>query len=142
TDFGPGAAESTLFDGARWVLVPSVHASDEAIQTVTRIARALGAEPMIMDADEHDAYVAAISHLPMMASIALFSMARASEAWPELSVLAAGGFRDTTRLASTDADMAYDITVTNREHIGHWIDRYVSALHELRRRIMDEDEEA
>ena len=137
TEFGPSAAEETLFEGARWVIVPAVEASPEAITIVTNIATTLGAEPMIMDAEEHDAYIAAISHLPMMAATALFSMGRASEAWPELSVLAAGGFKDMTRLAGTDPDMAYDIAMTNRENIAHWIDRYVVALQELRRRLMD-----
>lgn len=137
TEFGPDAADETLFDGARWVIVPSVEASPEAITVVTNIATTLGATPMIMDAEEHDAYIAAISHLPMMAATALFSMGRASEAWPELSVLAAGGFKDMTRLAGTDADMAYDIAMTNRENIAHWIDRYIVALQELRRRLVD-----
>jgi len=137
TEFGPSAAEETLFDGARWVIIPAVEASPEAITIVTNIATTLGATPMIMDAEEHDAYIAAISHLPMMAAMAMFSMGRASEAWPELSVLAAGGFRDMTRLAGTDADMAYDIAMTNRDNIAHWIDRYVVALQELRRRLVD-----
>jgi len=137
TEFGPSAAEETLFEGARWVIIPAVEASPEAITIVTNIATTLGATPMIMDAEEHDAYIAAISHLPMMAAMAMFSMGRASEAWPELSVLAAGGFRDMTRLAGTDADMAYDIAMTNRDNIAHWIDRYVVALQELRRRLVD-----
>jgi prephenate dehydrogenase len=137
TEFGPAAAEETLFEDARWVIVPAVEASDEAIRVVTNIAETLGARPMVMDAEEHDAYVAAISHLPMVAATALFSLGRASEAWPELSLLAAGGFRDMTRLAATDPDMAYDIVVTNRDNIAHWIDRYVVALQEFRRRLLD-----
>lgn len=137
TEFGPAAAEETLFEGARWVIVPAVEARPEAITVVTNIATTLGAQTMIMDAEEHDAYIAAISHLPMMAAVALFSMGRASEAWPELSLLAAGGFRDMTRLAGTDPDMAYDIAMTNKENIAHWIDRYVVALQELRRRLVD-----
>lgn len=141
TEFGPQAAEETLFDGARWVIVPSVDASPEAINIVTNIATTLGAETMIMDAEEHDAYIAAISHLPMMAAVALFSMGRASEAWPELSLLAAGGFKDMTRLAGTDPDMSYDIAVTNRENLAHWIDRYVVTLQELRRRLVDVESE-
>lgn len=137
TEFGPLNAEETLFEGARWVIVPAVEARPEAITVISNIAETLGARPMIMDAEEHDAYIAAISHLPMMAAVALFSMGRASEAWPELSVLAAGGFRDMTRLAGTDPDMAYDIAMTNRDNIAHWIDRYVVALQELRRRLVD-----
>jgi prephenate dehydrogenase len=90
---------------------------------------------MFMDASEHDAYVAAISHMPMLAASAMFSMERASDAWPELSMLAAGGFRDTTRLAGTDPEMAFDIAVTNREHTIHWLNRYIGALIDLRERV-------
>lgn len=139
TEFGPGAAEEALFEDARWVIIPSVEASEEAIFIVTNLAERLGARPMVMDAEEHDAYVAAISHLPMVAATTLFSLGRSSEAWPELSMLAAGGFKDMTRLAATDPDMAYDIAVTNRENIAHWIDRYVLALLEFRRRLLDKE---
>ncbi len=141
TDFGPSAADPNLFDGARWVVAPSVNASAEAIAIVTNMVETLGAKPVVMDAEEHDAYVAGVSHLPMMAAMALFSLGRASEAWPELSTLAAGGFRDMTRLAGTDPAMAYDIAVTNRQNIAHWIDRYVVTLQELRRRLVDAEAE-
>ncbi|MEX2373801.1 MAG: prephenate dehydrogenase/arogenate dehydrogenase family protein [Dehalococcoidia bacterium] len=141
TDFGPTAADGALFEGARWVLSPSVTASEAAIGMVTRMVETLGAKPVLMDAAEHDAYVAAVSHLPMMAATALFSMGRASEAWPELSLLAAGGFKDMTRLAGTDPAMSYDIAVTNRENIAHWIDRYIVTLQELRRRLVDVEAE-
>ena len=135
TETGPGAASPDLFADARWVIVPTVRSSDEAISEVTALAESMGAKPMIMDAAEHDAYVAAISHMPMLAATALFTMMRASEAWPELSMLAAGGFKDMTRLTATDAAMAYDIAVTNREHAGHWLDRYIAALREMRARL-------
>jgi prephenate dehydrogenase len=141
TESGPMAADAALFEGARWVIVPPVTASERSIDSVTNLATLLGATPMIMDAAEHDAYVAAISHMPMMASTALFTVARASEAWPELSLLAAGGFQGMSRLAGTDPAMAYDIAVTNRENIVHWIGRYIMALEELRRRLVDSEKD-
>jgi prephenate dehydrogenase len=98
---------------------------------------------MFMDAEEHDAYVAAISHLPLMAATAMFRLARDSEAWPELSLLAAGGFKDSTRVAGTDPAMAHDIALTNRTQIIHWIERYREELRALQQQIADtEDEEA
>ncbi|MEX2374852.1 MAG: prephenate dehydrogenase dimerization domain-containing protein, partial [Dehalococcoidia bacterium] len=95
----------------------------------------------VMDAEEHDSYVAAVSHMPMVAATTLFALGRSSAAWPELSLLAAGGFNDMTRLAATDPDMAYDIVVTNRDNVAHWIDRYVDALSEFKRRLMDMESE-
>jgi prephenate dehydrogenase len=140
---GPEAAEATLFDNARWIVVPNTRASERAINAVLWLAETLGAKSMFMDASEHDAYDAAISHMPMLAATAMFSMERASDAWPELSLLAAGGFRDTTRLAGTDPAMAFDIAVTNREHTIHWLNRYIGALIDLRERVAaPEHEEA
>lgn len=137
TASGPATASATLFQGAQWIVVPSVSAGDGAVQAVSGLASSLGATPRFMDAEEHDAYVAAISHLPLAAATALFRLARDSEAWPELSVLAAGGFKDTTRVAGTHPDMAHDIAVTNRTQLIHWIERYREALRELQDRIAD-----
>jgi prephenate dehydrogenase len=132
---GIGVADADLFRGKPWVVVPSVRASEGAIQTVVGLAAATGAEPVFMDADEHDSYVAAISHLPLALSSALFSVAFGSAAWPELAALASSGFRDTTRLASGSAEMAHDIMLTNRDNILHWIDRFQEELSRLRATI-------
>ena len=137
TQFGPAAAEATLFEGARWVIVPSRSASSSAVETVAGLATALGAKPMYMDAEEHDAYAAAISHLPMFAASALFRLVRDSEAWPEMSLLAASGFKDTTRLAGTDENMAHDIALTNREQLVHWLQRLRGAIHDLEDMVAD-----
>jgi prephenate dehydrogenase len=142
TESGPTAADATLFDGARWVVVPPRHATPDAVDVVVGLAQLLGAKPQFMDAEEHDAYVAAISHVPLMAATALFQMARSSEAWPELSLLAASGFRDTTRLAGTEPSMAHDIAITNREQIVHWMRRYREALQRLEDGIRNPEGEA
>ena len=139
TEFGPAAAEATLFQDARWVVVPSRSASSAAVETIAGLATALGAKPMYMDAQEHDAYAAAISHLPMFAASALFRLVRDSEAWPELSLLAASGFKDTTRLAGTDELMSHDIAVTNREQVIHWLQRLRGALHDIEDMLGDPD---
>lgn len=137
TESGPKAAVADLFEGARWVIAPPRHTDPTAVDLVTGLAHEMGATPMPMDAHEHDAYVAAISHLPIVIASALFRLARSSEAWPELSVLAAGGFRDTTRVAGTDETMAHDIIETNREQILHWLDRFSGELGSLRALIAD-----
>ncbi|MEX2446257.1 MAG: prephenate dehydrogenase/arogenate dehydrogenase family protein [Dehalococcoidia bacterium] len=137
TETGPDAADPDLFEGARWIVVPAVRTTEGATNGVLWLADRMGATTIFMDAAEHDAYAAAVSHMPMVAATALFSMEHASEAWPELSELAAGGFKDMTRLAGTDAAMAYDIIVTNREQTIHWLDRYLVALREMRDQLAD-----
>lgn len=141
TDAGPKFAEASLFEGAHWAIVPSGGATEGAVRAVQSLVETLGAKTMFMDAGEHDAYVAAISHLPMMAATALFTLAHGSDAWPELSRLAAGGFKDASRLAGTERDVAFDIAVTNRTQIVHWIARYREALLDLQERLADEDGE-
>ena len=137
TEHGPRAAEADLFEDARWVITPPRHTAPDAIEVVNGLAKTLGAKPQFMDALEHDAYVAAISHMPMVAATALFRLARASEAWPELSLLASTGFKDTTRLTATDPAMAHDIMLTNREQIVHWLRRYREVLRTIEEEIAD-----
>lgn len=141
TESGPDFADAALFEGARWAIVPSATASEGALKTVRSLVETVGAKEMFMDAAEHDAYVAAISHLPLMAASAMFNIVRGSEAWPELSLLAASGFKGATRLAGTEPNVAFDIAVTNRTQIVHWLERYREALRELQERIADEEQE-
>lgn len=139
---GPQAAEATLFDDRPYVITPSVHAVPEAVNAVIGLAEAVKARPMFLDADEHDSYAAAISHVPLVASIALFDVVRASHAWPELGNMAGPGFRDLTRLASGDPEMSHDILMTNKTNISHWIDRLVGELLKLQDMINSEDDKA
>jgi prephenate dehydrogenase len=129
---GIDAADATLFRGKPWVISPSVDAPETAVNTVIGLAQVCGANPLFMDADEHDSYVAAISHLPLAVASALFSVACNSAAWPELAQLASSGFRDTTRLASGSPEMAHDIVMTNRDNVLHWIDRLQEEMTRLR----------
>jgi prephenate dehydrogenase len=132
-------ADADLFRGKPWVVSPSVDAPEGAVHTVVGLAQLCGAEPVFMDPQEHDAYVAAVSHLPLTVASALFSMAFSSQAWPELAALASSGFRDTTRLASGSPEMAHDIIQTNRDHIVHWIDRLQQELFRFREVIATGD---
>ena len=136
---GVEAADATLFDGRPWAITPGTDTSERAIKTVENLAALVGARPVLIDAEEHDSYLAAVSHLPLIAATALLSLASGSQAWPELSNLAGPGFRDTTRLASTSPDLSHDISLTNRDHLLHWLDRYVDELRRLRGLIADDE---
>ena len=138
---GNEAAEESLFDDRPYVVIPAVDAVQGAVNAVLNLATAVGAKPFFLDADEHDAYAAAISHVPLVASIALFSLARGSNAWPELAGMAGPAFRDLTRLASGSPEMAQDICMTNKDHILHWLDRYITEVYRLRDLIDTNDPE-
>ena len=141
TGVGPEHADKNLFKDQIWVITAPADAKAQSVNAIFHLAESLGAKPMIMDPEEHDAYVAAISHAPMVISQALFRLMRNSEAWPELSVLAAGGFKSVTRLSGTDPSMAFDIVKTNRDQIIHWLNRYIAELDMLRRNFEDLDDE-
>jgi prephenate dehydrogenase len=129
---GAKNADAALFKGATYCVIPSPQASEGAVRSVLGLVSVLGAEPLFIDADEHDQYAAAISHMPLVASTALFSLVRHSPSWDDIAPMAAGGFRDVTRLASGDPRMAHDICATNADGIVHWLDRYIDELQRYR----------
>ncbi|MDW8060247.1 MAG: prephenate dehydrogenase/arogenate dehydrogenase family protein [Thermomicrobium sp.] len=135
-------ADADLFRGAVWVVTPSLRASREAIETVLGLVQLLGAEPRFLDPDEHDSYVAAISHVPFLLSVALVRTTSGDAAWREMRYLAAGGYRDTTRLATGSPRMYRDICATNANAIVRWLDATLAELTALRDLIADGSEEA
>jgi prephenate dehydrogenase len=110
---GFGAASADLFAGRPWIVTPTAVSSDAAIDRVEELARACGARPVRMDAASHDRAVALVSHLPLLVSAALAETATTAPAWPDARTLAASGWRDTTRLARGDVEMAAGIAATN-----------------------------
>jgi prephenate dehydrogenase len=129
---GPAAASASLLDGTVWVLCPSAATDGAAVERVERLVRAFGAVPLRMDADRHDRLVALISHLPQLASTALMRVAAVRAAGePEVFQLAAGGFRDLTRLAASNPDLWPDILLANADRARDAIDVYVEALLQL-----------
>ncbi len=134
-------ADAALFEGCAYCVCPTVSSSPTAIQSVVGLAQALGAEPMFIDAEEHDVYAAAISHLPLIAATALFRLLRESPSWDDLGQLASSGFRDMTRLASGDPSMSNAIWKTNREAIIHWVDRLAEELQNIRAMLSDAQDE-
>jgi prephenate dehydrogenase len=139
---GIDASDPTLFQGRAYCVCPSLTASPEAIKQITTMAQLVGAEPLFMDADEHDQYAAAISHLPLVVSTALFTLMRNSPSWDDLGAMASSGFRDVTRLASGDPEMSMGIWMTNREGVIHWLERMIAELSRFRELLNDAQDEA
>ncbi|MDO8690470.1 MAG: prephenate dehydrogenase/arogenate dehydrogenase family protein, partial [Dehalococcoidia bacterium] len=134
---GIGAADAGLFSGCTYCICAAPETAPLAVDTVAGLATLLGATPFFLEPAEHDSLVAGISHLPMLLSTALVSATTSSPAWRELSRLASSGYRDTTRLASSDPVMSRDIYLTNQENLGRWLDILIGELEELRRDIND-----
>jgi len=108
------ASFDSLFNGAKWVLTPSKHVTEEEVNLLKLIIKTTGAIPLIMDAKEHDKAVALISHTPMLLAQALMNSAMENNSALKL---ASSGFRDMTRLALSNKVMANDMLNLNKENI-------------------------
>jgi prephenate dehydrogenase len=139
---GLGAAETDLYEGATFVLTPSQRVSSEALALAQELIEAVGARPLLMDAERHDRLVAAISHLPYLLSVGLVATAEGVAADDELVwELAASGFRDTSRLAASDVTMMLDILLTNRQAVGETLSRFTHQLNAIAHLLEADDEE-
>lgn len=130
---GPEGASASVVDGIVWVLTPTAATDPGAVTTVETWVVRVGSQPVRMDPERHDRLVAMVSHLPQLASTALMGLAAREESGePEILLLAAGGFRDFTRLAASNPGLWSDIVLSNKEALAAAIDLYVGRLTELR----------
>ena len=125
---------SSLFESATWVLTPTNNTDEGALAAVAALIRDFKADLRLMDARDHDRLVAAVSHVPQLAATALVNatLGRAADDEIVLARLAAGGFRDMTRIASSSPGMWIDIFTHNRFAITAAMDAYLEQLRELR----------
>jgi prephenate dehydrogenase len=112
---GIAAARADLFDNAAYVLTPTGSEPDAVIRFIEGYVRLLGARPVIMTPEQHDRLVAMISHMPYIAAICLNLAVSNMDSSGDAKVLAAGGFRDITRVASSDAGLWAGICIENRD---------------------------
>ena len=137
---GLSGADGDLFTGAVWVLTPTATTTDEVFTGVVSVVSSLGAEVVALPPDRHDALVAVVSHVPHLAAATLMTLAdeRASE-HAALLRLAAGGFRDMTRIASGHPAIWPDICAQNRAAILDALDGLVAGLGRVRDLVAEDD---
>lgn len=140
---GIGAANSGLYQGKTFVLVPLPRTAPEAVDIGCDLARTIGAVPLVLkDAKRHDFLVATLSHLPYLLACALVRTADATtSADPAAWEIVASGFRDTSRVAASGVDMMTDILLTNREEILSALQEYGTHLRALERLVKDGNEQ-
>ncbi|MDE2998256.1 MAG: prephenate dehydrogenase [Gemmatimonadota bacterium] len=130
---GVSAADPFLFQNAIYILTPSPETPDFAVEGLACLVSAFGARPMRMTPQEHDRAAAAVSHLPQMMATSLVSMIGRMTEDEGLPIrMAAGGFRDLTRIASSPYEMWRDICHTNATPIREMIDLYIESLSAIR----------
>ena len=136
---GPAAAKADLYQGRRVILTPLAENRPDDINMVESLWRACGARLIRLDPAEHDAAMACISHLPHWLS-SLYMQYVATGPQPELRMdIAAGGFRDFTRIAQSSPEMWRDIFIANRASILHEIAKFRLQLDRAEQALRDED---
>ena len=125
---GVDAASADLFREAWWILTPTRSTSPEAYATVADLAARLGAKPVAVSPSRHDSLVARLSHVPQLTASALVDLAAGAGDREALLGLAAGGFRDVTRIAASNPDLWVTILRSNKTSI-------LDALQTLNRKL-------
>ena len=125
---GVVAASPDLFRERRVVLTPLPENSQDAVGRVERLWKACGARLTRLGAEEHDAVLAAVSHLPHLLAFALVHDVARRDNAAQLFSYAAGGFRDFTRIASSHPEMWRDICIANRDRLLEELKRYRGEL--------------
>ncbi len=135
---GVEGATAALFEGAAWVLTPGPNSSDDALLALRSLVASLGAEPIVLEPAHHDELVAMVSHVPHLTAATLMRLAGArSEEHRALLRLAAGGFRDMTRIAAGHPGIWPDICSENRDAIVAVLDDLIGELGEVRSMVAD-----
>jgi prephenate dehydrogenase len=137
---GLDGADASMFRGAVWVLTPTTATSGTALARVGAIVRSMGAETVAVPPDAHDRLVAVISHVPHLTAATLMNLASdRSLEHAALLKLAAGGFRDMTRVASGHPAIWPDICDANRDAIVATLDDLIDGLDAMRSAVADRD---
>lgn len=139
---GVDASHPDLFKGKRVILTPTAATSPAALARVRHLWQGAGAEVAEMEPLRHDQVLAATSHLPHVTAFALVDMLGQENQTEEIFRYAAGGFRDFTRIASSDAAMWRDICLANREPLLQRIEGLRQELAEVATLIENEDGES
>jgi len=128
---GVDASFPELYQGRRVILTPLEETDPRAVERVTAMWEACGADVTLMEVAHHDEILAATSHLPHMLAFGLVDALARMRENDEIFRYAAGGFRDFTRIASSDPVMWRDICIANREPLGAMLERFGDEMKDL-----------
>jgi prephenate dehydrogenase len=130
---GAEAAFPTLYRDRRCILTPTRRTDEDALECIRRMWQLVGSQVVMMEVDKHDRVLAAISHLPHMVAYALVNAVGAYDRYDEnILEYSAGGFRDFTRIASSDPTMWRDIALTNRDALVEMMGQFETFFAELK----------
>jgi len=133
---GYSSGVAHLFENAYYILSPSRSTTPQSMAFMKSLIEGIGAIPIVLDSKEHDRITGGISHVPHIIASALVNLVKDMET-PDgkMQMLAAGGFRDITRIASSSPEMWESITLSNRMEIIGILDRYIEILARFRESV-------
>lgn len=136
---GVNAADVELYQDRRVLLTPTKNVDEDAIEVVRSLWTMVGAAVELLTPEQHDRVLAATSHLPHVLAFALVDTLATQQEAEEIFRYAAGGFRDFSRIASSDAIMWRDVCLTNKDAILESMDRLDTHIKQIRSLIESED---
>ncbi|MCR4436392.1 MAG: prephenate dehydrogenase [Clostridiales bacterium] len=139
---GYSASFAHLFENAYYILTPGKSTDDSALKCMTELVRGIGGIPLVMEAGEHDRVTGSVSHVPHIIAAALVNMVKETDS-PDgkMQILAAGGFKDITRIASSSPGIWESIVLSNKRHIMGILDGYMKILKEFNEYMEKDDSE-
>ncbi len=138
TGTGVEEARADLFEGARWAISTTTYAPQESVRTVVRFIEKLDAKPFFIGIEEHDSFIGATSHMPIILSNAMMLAAARSPSWGEISRFAAGDFSELSKLAKVNPEVSLGAVAGNQDMVIHWIDQVMQELAGFRTMLADE----
>lgn len=130
---GFAAATPYLLENAYYIITPTAQTTRQQTDRFRDFVSSLGAIPLVLDYDRHDFATASISHLPHVLAYSLVNLVKEiDDSKQTMKTIAAGGFRDMTRIAASSPVMWQDICLSNKEQVLHLIDLYTEQLAKLR----------
>lgn len=132
-----------LIENAYYIITPTKKVPKEKLDAYVELVTSLKAIPLVLDYQEHDYITGAISHLPHIIAATLVNLIRDEDTPQEtMRLVAAGGFKDITRIASSSPEMWEQICSTNASNILQLLDSYIKSLEKVREQLADRDNEA
>ena len=135
------ASSDRLIENAYYIITPGGEVALERLTDFTEMISSLGAIPMVLTSEEHDFITAGVSHLPHIIASALVNLVNMLDSDQEyMKTIAAGGFRDITRIASSSPIMWQNICLKNKDNIVDILDKYIDSLEDFKEAIEREDD--
>lgn len=140
---GYGSSTDHLLENAYYLITPTAVSAGSNVKRLVTVAETIGSIPLVLSYEEHDFITAAISHLPHVIASSLVNLVRDSDGEQGLMKrLAAGGFKDITRIASASPEIWEQICMTNKENLAVILERYIGSLTKVLKEVKAGDQKA